>query len=71
MSVRCVATAVIAAYGGVEPTERLDFGYTRLGLDARYHVDDTKLRTLGWTPCGNLATDLPVLVQQERGAFRW
>jgi dTDP-glucose 4,6-dehydratase len=69
MSVRGVATLVLEAFG--ETTAQLDFGYTRLGLDTRYHVDDTKLRALGWIPEGNLAQDIPALVQRERTTMRW
>lgn len=73
MSVRGVATAVVEAFHGPvkEPALYMDYGYTRLGLDQRYHVDDTKLRSLGWEPQGNLLTDLPALVASERKAFRW
>ena len=72
MSVRGVATLVVEAFGETaSPCEKLDFGYTRLGLDQRYHVDDTKLRALGWEPKGNLAQDIPALVEAERRVFRW
>lgn len=72
-SIRGVATAVIEAFHGStsEPAQYLDFGYIRLGLDVRYAVDDTKLRTLGWEPQGNLLRDLPALVTSERHTFRW
>jgi dTDP-D-glucose 4,6-dehydratase len=69
MSVRGVATLVLEAFG--ETKAQLDFGYTRLGLDTRYHVDDTKLRSLGWIPQGKLAEDIPRLVTAERATFRW
>jgi dTDP-glucose 4,6-dehydratase len=72
-SVRDVATLVIEAFHGPtpEPAQYLDLGFTRLGLDQRYHVDDTKLRALGWIPAGNLDRDVPVLVETERRVFRW
>ena len=70
MSVRGVASLVCEAYG-VDPNIHLDFGYTRLGLDMRYHVSDVKLRALGWEPKGDLRRDLPALVQSERKTFRW
>lgn len=71
MSVRGVATMVCEAFGTENPTAHLDFGYTRLGLDKRYHVDDSKLRALGWKPEGDLKRDLPSLVEAERKTFRW
>jgi dTDP-glucose 4,6-dehydratase len=70
MSVRGVATSIAKLFPG-DPAIHLDFGYTRLGLDQRYHVDDTKLRSLGWEPQGNLGRDLPALVESERKTFRW
>ena len=72
-SVKEVATAIVHAFHGpaVNAPDYLDFGYTRLGLDSRYHVADTKLRALSWTPQGNLWADLPALVARERATFRW
>ena len=72
MSVRGVATLVIQAFKSTsEPASYMDFGYERLGLDSRYHVDDTKLRALGWEPQGDFVRDLPELVILERNTFRW
>jgi dTDP-D-glucose 4,6-dehydratase len=72
-SVKEVATAIVRAFHGPQahPADYLDLGYTRLGLDSRYHVEDTKLRALGWAPHGNLWADLPSLVARERKSFRW
>lgn len=72
-SVRCVATAIVQAFYGptAVPTEYLEFGYTRLGLDTRYCVDDQKIRALGWKPEGNLTRDINGLVAAERTTFRW
>jgi dTDP-glucose 4,6-dehydratase len=72
-SVRDVATAVIHAFHGcsVNAPDYWELGFTRLGLDTRYHVDDTKLRALGWAPQGDLWRDLPALVAAERTTFRW
>lgn len=72
MSVRGVVTRVVEAFHGPSASAPyLDFGYTRLGLDMRYCVDDTKLRALGWEPQGDLVRDLPELVARERHVFRW
>jgi len=72
-SVHEVAAAIVYAFHGpdADPSRYLDFGYTRLGLDTRYHVNDAKLRSLGWEPKGNLAQDIPVLVERERVTLRW
>ena len=72
-SVRVIASLVIDAYHGHvnSPAEYMDFGYSRLGLDKRYCVDDRKLRSLGWEPQGDLAKDIPVLVEHEKSTRRW
>jgi len=76
-SVRGVATAIIEAFHGPSPglpqylAKYLDFGYSRLGLDARYCVDDSKLRSLGWESRGHLWADIPDLVKAERHTLRW
>lgn len=72
-SVRGIATAVVEAFHGpvAEPAKYLEFGYTRLGLDTRYCVDDSKLRCLGWETQGDLFRDLPELVRLERQVVRW
>lgn len=70
MSVRGVASRICAEFG-VEPSEWLDSQFVRAGLDVRYHNNDTKLRSLGWAPHGDLVLDLPQLVAQERASFRW
>lgn len=46
-------------------------GFARANVDGRYCVDDTKLRSLGWQPQGDLFRDLPQLVASERSAWRW
>lgn len=73
MSVRGVATKIVETFHGPETNapDYLEFGYTRLGLDKRYHVDDSKLRALGWAPQGDLVRDLPALVEAEKKTFRW
>lgn len=71
MSVQGVATAICEAFGITEPNGQLDFGYTRLGLDSRYCVDDSKIRALGWEPQGDLRRDIPDLVTTERNTLRW
>ena len=72
LSVRDVATLIVQAFHGeADPAPYLAFQHQRLGLDRRYHVDDTKLRGLGWEPKGNLAADIPVIVAKERKLWRW
>ena len=46
-------------------------GFERPGLDQRYSVDGSKLRSLGWVPQGDFWRDLPILVEREKSLFRW
>lgn len=70
MSVRGVVGLICQAMDE-DMMQVCDFQYTRLGLDQRYHNDDTKLRALGWAPQGDLRRDLPAIVEQEQATFRW
>lgn len=70
-TVREVVAFLVAQFRGEEDdlTDCVEFGYERPGADARYAVDDSALRGLGWSPVGNLWSDLPGIVERER--FRW
>ena len=56
---------------GADPEPLMAYHYQRAGVDQRYHVDDTKLRALGWAPIHRLWDDLPLVVERERAIFRW
>ena len=68
----CVAD-VVARINALwhEPTKLPATGFERLACDARYAVNDTALRSVGWAPQGNFWNDLPALVEAERHAWRW
>ena len=74
-AVKEIVREVIHAYHhGFPPipwTEYVSFSHTRPGMDARYAVDDTPLRALGWQANGNLWKDLPDLVTLERHFLRF
>ena len=49
----------------------LDLSYSRAGQDARYALDDSKLRALGWEPKKNFDEELPKIVEYYKERFIW
>jgi dTDP-glucose 4,6-dehydratase len=49
----------------------LDFSEKRPGQDVRYAIDDTKLKSLGWTPQAVFDEQLPSIVQWYKNNFIW
>ena len=49
----------------------LDLSYSRVGQDARYALDDNKLRALGWEPKAIFDEELPEIVNYYRNRFIW
>jgi dTDP-glucose 4,6-dehydratase len=49
----------------------LDFSYSREGQDVRYALDDSKLRSLGWTPKKIFDEELPDIVKYYKQNFIW
>lgn len=52
-------------------TEHLDFSIGRPGQDIRYALDDSKLRSLGWSPQKDFDTEIPLIVDYYRNNFIW
>jgi len=49
----------------------LDFSYNREGQDVRYALDDSKLKSLGWTPKKIFDEELPSIVKYYKHNFIW
>ena len=49
----------------------IDFSYNRQGQDVRYALDDSKLRSLGWTPKTNFDTEIKNIVNYYKHKFIW
>jgi dTDP-glucose 4,6-dehydratase len=49
----------------------IDFSCTRPGQDVRYALDDSKLRSLGWSPYANFDTELKNIVSYYNNKFIW
>jgi dTDP-glucose 4,6-dehydratase len=49
----------------------LDLSYSRVGQDARYALDDNKLKSLGWRPVVSFDDTLPSIVEYYKNRFIW
>jgi dTDP-glucose 4,6-dehydratase len=55
----------------VDYTKYLDFSFNRVGQDARYALNDDKLRNLGWKPQMNFDNELVDIVEYYKNKFIW
>jgi dTDP-glucose 4,6-dehydratase len=63
---------VIKEYNGSDDVENyLDLSYSRVGQDARYALDDSKLKALGWRPVVSFDDTLPSIVEYYKNKFIW
>ena len=49
----------------------VDVSYSRVGQDLRYALDDSKLRSLGWTPTKQFDTEIKNIVNYYKDKFIW
>jgi len=67
-----VATAIIhELFGDVDINGYIDFSTKRPGVDVRYALDDSKIRSLGWKPKANFDNEIKEIVQYYWNTFLW
>jgi dTDP-glucose 4,6-dehydratase len=49
----------------------VDLGFNRPGQDVRYSVDDSKIRSLGWSPQKVFDHEIKTIVEFYQNNFRW
>jgi len=49
----------------------VDFSFNRVGQDVRYALDDSKLRSLGWTPNKVFSEEISEIVNYYKDKFVW
>jgi len=49
----------------------VDMSYSRAGQDVRYALDDSKLRSLGWSPQKNFDNEISQIVEYYKNKFIW
>jgi len=55
----------------IDVDDLYDFSYTRNGQDVRYSLDDSKLRTLGWSNTCQFDHELEQIVEYYKKNFIW
>ena len=70
---REVITKVLKCYFGksVDLEPYVQFNYVRMGEDVRYSLDDSLLRSLGWTNAKRFDTELQAIVNFYKARFIW
>ena len=63
---------IVKEYNGDDNIEKyVDLSFSRVGQDARYALDDSKLRALGWKPTAVFDDELPGIVEYYKNKFIW
>lgn len=55
----------------VDPAPYLDLSYNRVGQDARYALDDSKIKSLGWIPNKKFEVEIKQIVDYYKDKFIW
>ena len=63
---------IITEYFGLTNfSNYIDSSYNRPGMDVRYALDDSKLRSLGWEPKADFDQELKLIVKYYKNKFIW
>ena len=63
---------IVKEYNGDDNIQKyVDLSFSRVGQDARYALDDSKLRALGWKPTAVFDDELPSIVKYYKEKFIW
>lgn len=63
---------IVKLYNGEEdPIPYLDLTCSRPGVDLRYALDDSKLKSIGWTPEAVFDEQLPEIINYYKHKFIW
>jgi dTDP-glucose 4,6-dehydratase len=67
-----VVQKIIKAMGLTGDLDKyLDTNHVRLGQDVRYAIDDSKLKSLGWSPKADFDKELKLIVEYYTNNFIW
>lgn len=70
-NIEVVSTIIHHMFGNVDINEYIDFSTKRPGVDVRYALDDSKLKSLGWQPVSNFDDEIKQIVDYYRNIFVW
>lgn len=66
-----VTNIIHKMFGNSDLNQYIDFSTKRPGMDVRYSIDDSKLRSLGWSPKTNFDEELKKIVDYYTNKFIW
>jgi dTDP-glucose 4,6-dehydratase len=66
-----VSKIVKIYHGKDDPSEFIDSTYSRPGMDMRYSLNDSKLRSLGWFPLKKFDEEIPKIIEYYKNRFIW
>jgi dTDP-glucose 4,6-dehydratase len=66
-----VSVIIKEMFGDVNINDYIDFSTKRPGIDVRYALDDSKLRSLGWKPQMDFEKEIVKIVNHYKGKFIW
>ena len=58
-------------FNTIDINDYIDFSCTRPGQDVRYALDDSKLKTIGWSPLAKFDDELVNIVDYYKNKFIW
>lgn len=70
-NIEVVSFIIKKMFGNVDINDYIDFSTKRPGIDVRYALDDSKLRSLGWQPTANFEEELQKMIQHYANKFIW
>jgi dTDP-glucose 4,6-dehydratase len=66
-----VVKKILHIFNGRDDIENFITTSTRKGQDVRYSIDDSKLKSLGWSPTANFDVELEKIVKYYKENFIW
>jgi len=70
-NIEVVSVIIKEMFGDVNINDYIDFSTKRPGIDVRYSLDDSKLRSLGWMPRMDFEKEIVKIVNHYKGKFIW
>ena len=70
-NIQVVSKIIHGMFGDVDINQYIDFSLKRPGVDVRYSIDDSKLRSLGWNPSINFDDALVEIIDHYSKKFIW
>lgn len=70
-NIEVVTQIIHEMFGNVDINQYIDFTTKRPGVDVRYSIDDSKLRSLDWSPVADFNSELKKIIKHYSTNFIW